>query len=90
VREKRGLDNCPGPLTMPSGYYQSGSGQLILHTRKIFSTKISGSEARLPLPQKIVAAVIAEAKVPVTAKIRTGWNEDSVNYQEVGLLLQEG
>jgi len=25
----------------------------------------------------------------VTAKIRTGWDEDSVNYQEVGLLLQE-
>jgi hypothetical protein len=75
---------------MPSGSYQSGSGQLILHTRMIFSTEISGSEARWPLLQNIVAAVIAEAKVSVTAKTRTGWDEDSVNYQEVGLLLQEG
>ncbi len=45
--------------------------------------------ADLPKLQRIVAAVVAEAKVPVTAKIRTGWDEDSVNYQEVGLLLQE-
>lgn len=45
--------------------------------------------ADLPLLKQIVDAVVAESKVPVTAKIRTGWDEDSVNYQEVGLLLQE-
>jgi len=45
--------------------------------------------ADLPLLEQIVKAVVAEARVPVTAKIRTGWDEDSVNYQEVGLLLQE-
>lgn len=45
--------------------------------------------ADLPLLEKIVQAVVSEARVPVTAKIRTGWDEDSVNYREVGLLLQE-
>ena len=45
--------------------------------------------ADLPLLEKIVRAVVAESRVPVTAKIRTGWDEESVNYQEVGLLLQE-
>ena len=33
--------------------------------------------------------MIAASTVPVTAKIRTGWDEESVNYGEVGLLLQE-
>ncbi len=45
--------------------------------------------ADLPRLEKIVQAVIAESDKPVTAKIRTGWDEDSVNYREVGLLLQE-
>jgi tRNA-dihydrouridine synthase B len=45
--------------------------------------------ADLPLLEKITRAVIAESPAPVTAKIRTGWDDDSVNYQEVGLLLQE-
>ncbi len=45
--------------------------------------------ADLPLLQEILHAVIASSEVPVTAKIRTGWDEASVNYREVGLLLQE-
>ncbi len=45
--------------------------------------------ADLPMLEKIVQAVISEAAVPVTAKIRTGWDEASVNFSEVGLLLQE-
>ncbi|RKZ16081.1 tRNA dihydrouridine synthase DusB [bacterium] len=45
--------------------------------------------ADLPLLERIVRAVTAEATVPVTAKIRTGWDEDSVNYDEVGLMLQD-
>jgi tRNA-dihydrouridine synthase B len=45
--------------------------------------------ADLPLLKKIVDAVISESRVPVTAKIRTGWDEGTVNYDEVGLLLQE-
>lgn len=44
--------------------------------------------ADLPLLEEITKAVIANSSVPVTAKIRTGWDEDSVNYEEVGLLLQ--
>ncbi len=45
--------------------------------------------ADLPLLEEIVRRIIAESDIPVTAKIRTGWDEDSVNYREVGLLLQE-
>lgn len=45
--------------------------------------------ADLPLLEKIVHAVIASSEAPVTAKIRTGWDEGTVNYREVGLLLQE-
>jgi len=45
--------------------------------------------ADVPLLERIVRAVVAASPVPVTAKIRTGWDEDSVNYREVGLLLQE-
>ena len=45
--------------------------------------------ADLPLLEEITRRVIAESTVPVTAKIRTGWDEASVNYREVGLLLQE-
>lgn len=45
--------------------------------------------ADLPLLEKIVRAVVANSSVPVSAKIRTGWDEDSVNYREVGRLLQD-
>lgn len=45
--------------------------------------------ADVPLLRRIVEAVVDASPVPVTAKIRTGWDEDSVNYREVGLLLQE-
>ena len=45
--------------------------------------------ADLPLLERIIRAVIDNSAVPVTAKIRTGWDEDKVNYDEVGLLLQE-
>lgn len=45
--------------------------------------------ADVPLLERIVRAVIEGSEVPVTAKIRTGWDEDKVNYAEVGLLLQE-
>jgi tRNA-dihydrouridine synthase B len=45
--------------------------------------------ADVPLLERIIRAVIDNSGVPVTAKIRTGWDEDKVNYDEVGLLLQE-
>jgi len=45
--------------------------------------------ADVPLLERIVRAVVDASPVPVTAKIRTGWDEDSVNYREVGMLLQE-
>ncbi|MCP4574442.1 MAG: tRNA dihydrouridine synthase DusB [bacterium] len=45
--------------------------------------------ADLPLLESIVREVVAASTVPVTAKIRTGWDEESVNYREVGLMLQD-
>jgi tRNA-dihydrouridine synthase B len=45
--------------------------------------------ADVPLLEKITRAVIEASPAPVTAKIRTGWDDASVNYAEVGLLLQE-
>lgn len=45
--------------------------------------------ADVPLLTEIAAAVVAASPAPVSAKIRTGWDEASVNYREVGLALQE-
>lgn len=46
--------------------------------------------ADLPLMAAIVRQVIAgSAEVPVSAKIRSGWDEASVNQVEVGQMLQE-
>ncbi len=46
--------------------------------------------ADLPLLARIVQEVVAASgQVPVSAKIRTGWDETSVNYLEVGQMLQE-
>ncbi len=45
--------------------------------------------ADLPLLEKVLHAVIDASEIPVTAKIRTGWDESTVNYNEVGLMLQE-
>jgi tRNA-dihydrouridine synthase B len=46
--------------------------------------------ANVPLLEEIVRAVVDAAEgVPVSAKFRTGWDETSLNYQEVGELLQE-
>jgi len=38
---------------------------------------------------EITRSVIAASPVPVTAKIRTGWDENMINFTEVGLMLQE-
>lgn len=46
--------------------------------------------ADVPLLERIVRAVVAAAApVPVSAKFRTGWDEASLNFGEVGLLLQD-
>jgi nifR3 family TIM-barrel protein len=45
--------------------------------------------ADVPLLVAVTRAVIADSPVPVSAKIRTGWDEGSVNYREVGQALQE-
>jgi tRNA-dihydrouridine synthase 3 len=39
---------------------------------------------------RLVAAVKAAVKVPVTVKLRTGWHEDKVNVREVARACEEG
>jgi nifR3 family TIM-barrel protein len=38
---------------------------------------------------ELVRALVEAVAVPVTAKIRLGWDEDSLNYREVTTILQE-
>ncbi len=46
--------------------------------------------ADVPLLERIVRGVVeATAPLPVSAKFRTGWDEASVNFEEVGRLLQD-
>jgi nifR3 family TIM-barrel protein len=46
--------------------------------------------ADLPLLGEVARQVVAAAApLPVSAKIRSGWDAASVNYAEVGLMLQE-
>ena len=46
--------------------------------------------ADVPLLEKIVRAVVDAAEgTPVSAKFRTGWDDTSLNYTEVGTLLQD-
>jgi len=37
---------------------------------------------------KIVRAVVKEAIIPVTVKIRSGWDEDNLNYIEIGKIAE--
>ncbi len=46
--------------------------------------------ANVPLLEEIVRAVVEAADgFPVSAKFRTGWDDASLNYEEIGALLQE-
>ena len=46
--------------------------------------------ADVPLLAEITRRVVAAAApVPVSAKFRTGWDQDSINYAEVGAMLQD-
>ena len=38
---------------------------------------------------EVVAAAVAATRLPVTVKIRSGWDEDSINAPEVALLCQQ-
>lgn len=39
--------------------------------------------------KKILKLLVKNSKVPVTVKIRTGWDKDSVNAREIALLAQD-
>jgi tRNA-dihydrouridine synthase B len=43
----------------------------------------------LPLMKEITELVVKTSKFPVTAKTRLGWDSDSLNVEEVALLLQD-
>jgi tRNA-dihydrouridine synthase B len=58
--------------------------------------KVCGSESgafllRDPLLiNKITSAVVKNVNIPVSAKIRTGWDDDSKNYRDVVKALEDG
>ncbi len=58
--------------------------------------KVCGSESgafllRDPfLINKIASAVVKNVNIPVSAKIRTGWDDDSKNYRDVVKALEDG
>ena len=43
----------------------------------------------LPLMEQIVVAVVEATDLPVTAKIRLGWSEGTLNYMETTRMLEE-
>lgn len=43
----------------------------------------------LPLMEQIVRAVVEATSLPVTAKIRLGWSEGTLNYMETTRMLEE-
>jgi tRNA-dihydrouridine synthase B len=54
--------------------------------------KRNGGSALLcdvPLMEEIVTAVVEATSLPVTAKIRLGWSESSLNYMETTRMLEE-
>ncbi|HQO20277.1 MAG TPA: tRNA dihydrouridine synthase DusB [Acidobacteriota bacterium] len=56
-------------------------------------TKSGGGSALLREPVKarrVVEILSANLPVPVTAKIRSGWDEGSVNFADVGKALEDG
>lgn len=49
----------------------------------------SGLLRELDLAVRVAEAVVRASPVPVTVKLRTGWDEDSLVYEELGRRLQE-
>ncbi|MFW6035034.1 MAG: tRNA dihydrouridine synthase DusB [Halothermotrichaceae bacterium] len=59
-------------------------------TRKIVKNGSGSALMKTPkLTENIVTAVIEAVDLPVTVKIRKGWDEDSVNAVEIGLIAQK-
>jgi tRNA-dihydrouridine synthase B len=59
--------------------------------RKVVKSGSGAALMRSPaLLREIVEAVVSAVSVPVTAKIRSGWDEGSVNAIEIARVLEEG
>jgi tRNA-dihydrouridine synthase B len=54
----------------------TGAGSALMKTPKLFG--------------EIVGAVVNAVNVPVTVKIRTGWNDDSINAVEIAKIAEAG
>lgn len=55
-------------------------------------TKDGSGSGMLKTPQKIgdiIANMVAAVKVPVTVKVRAGWDEDSINAHEITRIAEE-
>ena len=56
------------------------------------AVKAQAGSALLKNPEKIyeiVSAVVKAVKVPVTVKIRSGWDENHINAVEVAKIIEE-
>ncbi|MDO5018462.1 MAG: tRNA dihydrouridine synthase DusB [Lagierella massiliensis] len=43
----------------------------------------------LPLAEKVITEVVKNSKKPVSVKFRLGWDEESINYLELGKICEE-
>lgn len=88
--------NEPGVMAEAASIVESLSPDIIDINMGCPARKVCGSESGAfllcnpLLINKITEAVVKKVKTPVSAKIRTGWDNNSKNYLEVVKALEDG
>ena len=78
-------------IPVPSNWEVEGHGEPI-YTNVVYPFKPGDGSALMKDPEKaarIAEAVVRAVKVPVTAKMRRGWDKGSINAVELAKMLEE-